>query len=85
MSEVIEIGKPEMTDYAKVNFATEVAFTALLKQARDLGLPIGPVMGLMYMPDQKDTQNFQEACRAILKALTIDAETYKELHDAKVI
>ena len=66
----IEVPQPEMTDYSKVNFATEVAFNALLKEAKTLGLQVAPVMGLMYLPTQELTRQFQDACRAILLALT---------------
>ena len=66
---VIHVDKPEMTDYAKINFATEVACTALLDEAKKLGLPLQPVMGLMYLPDQAVTQQFQKACRAVLASL----------------
>lgn len=59
----------EMTDYEKVNFATEVAFNTLLVQARQRGLSIEPVMGLMYLPEQKLTSDFQAACRSIIKSL----------------
>jgi hypothetical protein len=66
------INIPEMTpmeDYAKVQFATEVAFGQLLAEAKKLGLPLNPVMGLMYMPTQDVTRQWQEACRAVLDAL----------------
>lgn len=60
---------PEMTDYAKTNFATEFAFNALVYEARRLGLPTTPVAGLMYLPTQEVTRRFQEACRAVLADL----------------
>jgi hypothetical protein len=66
----IEVPKPEMTDYGRAQFATEVAFNALVKQAKDLGLDVAPVMGLMYLPTQEMTYAFQTACRTILLALT---------------
>jgi len=51
--EVIDVPKPRaMTDYGKINFATEVAFTSLVDQAKRLGLPVDPVVGLMYLPVQ---------------------------------
>ncbi len=59
-----------MSDYGRAQFATEVAFSALVKQAKELGLEVSPVMGLMYLPDQKMTRAFQVACRTILLALT---------------
>ena len=69
MPEIINVPKPEMDDYAKVNFATEVAFNTLVAEAKKLGLDIAPVMGLMYLPEQKLTSDFQDACRAILKSI----------------
>ena len=61
---------PEMTDYGRAQFATEVALTSLLKQAKDLGLDVTPVAGLMYLPTQEMTEDFKQACRTILLALT---------------
>ena len=68
-SNVVEVPKPEMTDYERYQFATEVAFNALLSQAKKMGLRLLPVMGLMYLPSQEDTRKFQEACKAILDSL----------------
>lgn len=59
-----------MTDYGKAQVATENAFGTLIKVAREMGLDVSPVMGLMYLPSQELTRNFQEACKAILLALT---------------
>ena len=67
---VISVPKPEITDYGKANFAIEVAFSALIEQARKQGLQVAPVMGLMYLPTQDLTYQFQLACRTILEALT---------------
>jgi hypothetical protein len=66
----VSVPKPEMSDYGRENFATEVAFAALVKQAKEVGLQIAPVMGLMYLPTQELTAQFQRACREILLALT---------------
>ena len=66
----VNVPKPEMTDYGRAQFATEVAFNALIKQAKELGLDVAPVMGLMYLPTQELTYAFQMACRTILLALT---------------
>ena len=66
------VSKPEMTDYEKINFSTEVAFENLLKQARLMGLSANPVMGLMYLPDQATTVQFQRACRAVLSSLGVN-------------
>ncbi len=63
----------EMTDLGKVDFATECAFGTLIQEAKHLGLTLNPVMGLMYLPDQATTRQFQEACRAVLKALGVNA------------
>lgn len=61
--------KPEMTDAAKTDFATEVAFGSLIAEARKLGLSLGPVMGLLYLPSQELTRQFQNACRAVIASL----------------
>jgi len=66
----IAMPEPKMSDYERANFATEVAFNVLTKQAKTLGLPMLSVMGLLYLPTQELTRNFQEACHAILLALT---------------
>jgi hypothetical protein len=66
----VEIPEPGMTDYGRAQFATEIAFGALLRQAESMGLEVVPVMGLMYLPTQDLTRRFQEACRDILLALT---------------
>jgi len=68
--EEISVPKPEMTDYGRAQFATEVAFGQLIESAKKVGMNVAPVMGLMYLPDQKLTRDFQEACRVILLALT---------------
>jgi hypothetical protein len=65
MDPVIVPPIPELSDYEKINYATEVAFGALLEQARSLGYPLS-AMGLMYLPDQAITRQFQEACRAVI-------------------
>lgn len=58
-----------MSDSQKINDATEVAFGALVQAAKLRGIPVGPVMGLMYLPTADLTRQFQEACRAVLDAL----------------
>ena len=68
--EEIEVRKPEMTDYGRAQFATEVAFGQLIESAKKVGLAVEPVMGLMYLPTQQMTAQFQQACRTILLALT---------------
>jgi len=67
--ESIKVPKPQTTDYEKVNVATEEAFNELVKQANAQGLPIAPVTGLMYLPDQPTTYYFQQACRSVLRVL----------------
>lgn len=69
MKYVIPVPDPPADEYAAKNTATEFAFNELMRQAKASGLPIGPVMGLMYLPTQELTRNFQTACRAILDAL----------------
>ena len=66
-----------MTDYGRAQFSTEVAFKALMKQAKELGLEVSPVMGLMYLPTQEMTEAFRQACRTILLALTPTASHIK--------
>jgi hypothetical protein len=61
---------PELSVPAKIEVSTEVAFTSLVNEAKKLGLPVSPVMGLMYLPDEKLTTQFQQACKAVLAALT---------------
>lgn len=70
MPEPIEIAvpKPQMTEYSAINFATEVAFNSLVASAGK-HVDLNPVMGLMYLPDQDLTRQFQEACRAVIAAL----------------
>lgn len=69
----MEIKVPSViqTDYSKQNFAIEVAFNTLLAEAKNQGLSINPVMGLMYLPTQELTRLFQQSCRDILAALSV--------------
>ena len=71
MSKVINVPQPGMSDYGRVQFATEVAFSSLIRQAAEIGLELSPVMGLMYLSSQQLTRDFQLACRAILSALAV--------------
>lgn len=57
------------SSYAKASFVTELAFNTLITEAIRSGLPITRPMGLMYLPEQSQTREFQEACRTILRAL----------------
>lgn len=67
----IDVPAPVMTDEAKVDFATECAFTALVVNAKKLGLSIESVDGLVYLPSQELTQQFKTVCRSIVASLEI--------------
>lgn len=68
---VISKKPPRMpNDYARAEVATENAFRTLIQVAKEVGLEPAPVMGLVYLPEQKLTEDFKEACRAILMKLT---------------
>lgn len=71
---VVPVPVPAMTDYEKENFAIETAFSEMVNEARDLGLRVAPATGLMYLPTQKLTRDFQDAGRAILRALAKEAQ-----------
>ena len=58
-----------MTPLAAENTAIELTFNALLAEAARLGISLNPVMGLMYLPDQATTRQFQDACRAVIALL----------------
>lgn len=70
----IEVPKVTMTNYGKIQFATEVCFTSLIDSAKKLGLKVDPVLGLMYMPKQETTREFQLACRKVLSDLGVIME-----------
>ena len=70
--ENIIVTKKEMTEEQKINFATEVAFNALIKQAKDMGLDIYTNIALMYLSDQGLTRQFQKTCRTILDSLKVE-------------
>jgi hypothetical protein len=63
-----------MDDNQKTQFASECAFTELLRAAIKRGMKLEPAMGLMYLPDQAVTRQFQEACRAVIQSLAVPAE-----------
>ena len=65
----MEIERPAMTDYQRVEIATEYAFNELYATAVKVGLHLDPVMGLMYLPTQAVTEQFKQACRAALADL----------------
>ncbi len=68
----------EQTDYGRGQIATEEAFNELVKQAKALGLDVSAVMGLVYLPTEQLTRDFQQACRAILLALTPPASHIRD-------
>ena len=61
----------EVTDATKTERAIEGAFEALVKSAQEQGLAVVKPMGLMYLPTQSLTENFQAACRAVLASLRV--------------
>ncbi len=63
------------SDHAAVNTATEIAFNALMRSASAGGVSLDPVMGLMYLPDPAVTQQFQQACRAVIDSLRPKGDT----------
>jgi hypothetical protein len=66
----VDVPPVEVTDVDKLEFATEVACTALLERAiKDGLLPMRIVPPLMQLPDQSVTQKFVEACRAVIGCL----------------
>jgi hypothetical protein len=73
----IDIGILKQTPYDNLQFATEVAWAALVDRAIQDGLlPKGDKPnGLMYMPTQGVTQQFKNACRAVIKDLGGDVQT----------
>lgn len=60
----------------KLDVAIEYAFNTLIKKALEDELlpPVlrGAVMGLMYLPDQKVTQQFKDACKAVIDCLVAE-------------
>ena len=64
----IKVGKPKLDREGKINFAIEVAFDSLREQAAKQGLKVAPVH-LMYLADEKITQQFKDACRAVIGCL----------------
>jgi hypothetical protein len=67
----IPVPQPTQTVMSRVNIATEVAFGSLLKTAMTEGLNPDQPMGLMYLPDEAVTRQFQLACQAVLKCLSV--------------
>lgn len=70
MSIEVDVPQPENDDYNKLQFATEVACDALINRAIKDGLlpfPVNP--HLMYLPDQAVTQQFKDACKAVIDCL----------------
>lgn len=58
-----------LTEDQITEVATENAFNFLVRIARDMGSSVITPMGLMYLPTQKLTQDFKDACKNILDAL----------------
>lgn len=70
----IEVETPEQPKKDRgesIDFATEAAFNALLKSAKDNGLALAPVMGLTYLPSEFITQQFKDACTAVLNSIIL--------------
>jgi len=70
----IEVPTPDMPppgEGEKIDFATEVAFNALLADLKKNGvIPTWlAVMGLMYLQDEAVTRQFQDACKAVVDCL----------------
>lgn len=61
----------EMTNYEKARVTTEDAFDELIASAKRNGLQLSSELGLMYLPEQALTVNFQKACHEIFKALGV--------------
>jgi hypothetical protein len=71
MSTEIPVPQPAHPIMERVDIATEVAFGALIKTATIEQLAPDPTMGLMYLPDEAVTRQFQVACRAVLTCLNV--------------
>lgn len=52
-----------------IEFATELAFKSLVRNARAQGLNLPEVAGLVYLPQQEVSRQFQDACRAVILCL----------------
>jgi hypothetical protein len=70
----INVPKVEESTNGKIDIATELAFGCLITSSRSQQLEVLPVMGLMYMPKQETTRQFQEACRVVLAELGVPWE-----------
>lgn len=67
------------TPYGCLQFATEMAYDTLVDQMIKYGLlPKGDNMHLMYNPSQKATQQFIDACHAVIAALGNDIKPEPE-------
>lgn len=71
---VIHVPSPVMSEHKKEEIATEESFNALLNSLRKHDVKLKPVMGLMELPSQELTRQFQEACRAIIDMLRDGAQ-----------
>jgi hypothetical protein len=72
----VKVSKIEQTPYGNLQFATEVAWAALVDRAIQDGLLSkgDRPNGLMYMPTQGVTQQFKNACRAVIADLGVTVE-----------
>lgn len=72
----IDTDDVKQTPYGNLQFATEVAWNALVDRAiKDGLLPKGDKPnGLMEMPTQQVTQQFKDACRAVIKDLGVEVK-----------
>jgi hypothetical protein len=71
--EEIQVPAPRhLTDYERIQIATENAFNTLIATAKKTGFALNPPAGLMYVPSQELTEQFIQACREILDSLRAD-------------
>jgi hypothetical protein len=70
----------KQTPYENLQFATEVAWAALIDRAIKDSLLSGDARpaGLTYMPTQEITQQFKDACHAVIKDLGVDVKNPNE-------
>jgi hypothetical protein len=70
----LPVVNPQRSNYSKAVTATEDAFQRLIARAAASGLKPRPVMGLVYLPTQAVTRQFEVACRAVLQDLGVDCQ-----------
>ena len=71
----------KINDYARAQFATEVAFNCLISQANKIGLNLYPALGLSHI-DLELAQEFTRACHNVLLSL-VDEKTLFKGYDRK--